>query len=344
MTTNNIAVGNLATSMFNAGLPITSSGVLVNGNLNVNGNINVSTLVSASIIYESGSTIFGNTSDDFHRFTGSIYMSGSIIDPSSITFNSASVPTILRNYTLAANTTDKTLDLRMGNNATLQIGQEMYYPPIVNKSGVDLVEGTLVMINPAGIAQGQRLSVVKSINNGTYPVDYMVGILTEAVAHNAEGFATWFGNVRGATTTALENAGVKDPTETWLEGDILYASHTLQGGLTKIEPPAPYWRGTVAAITAKNGINLTLLVRPNLRGTLSTLNDVQLSTLPTGSLLYSSGSVWKNTDNIKIQNGYVVLSQVSASYNYANDSAAASAGVPLGGLYHTSGSIKIRLV
>jgi hypothetical protein len=43
-------------------------------------------------------------------------------------------------------------------------------------------------------------------------------------------------------------------------------------------------------------------------------------------------------------NGFVVLSQVSSSYNFADDSAAASGGVPLGGLYHTSGSIKIRLV
>jgi len=43
-------------------------------------------------------------------------------------------------------------------------------------------------------------------------------------------------------------------------------------------------------------------------------------------------------------NGYVILSKVSASYNYADDSTALAGGVPLGGLYHTSGSIKIRLV
>jgi uncharacterized delta-60 repeat protein len=43
-------------------------------------------------------------------------------------------------------------------------------------------------------------------------------------------------------------------------------------------------------------------------------------------------------------NGFVVLSQVSSSYDFADDTAAASGGVPLGGLYHTSGSVKIRLV
>ena len=30
--------------------------------------------------------------------------------------------------------------------------------------------------------------------------------------------------------------------------------------------------------------------------------------------------------------------------NYANDAAADAAGVPIGGLYHTSGTVKVRLV
>jgi hypothetical protein len=42
-------------------------------------------------------------------------------------------------------------------------------------------------------------------------------------------------------------------------------------------------------------------------------------------------------------NGYVVLSQVSASLNFANDEAAANGGVPLGGLYRNGNFILIRL-
>lgn len=41
---------------------------------------------------------------------------------------------------------------------------------------------------------------------------------------------------------------------------------------------------------------------------------------------------------------YLVLSQVSSSFNFADDAAASGSGIPLGGLYHTSGTIKIRLV
>jgi len=284
-------------------------------------------------------TTGSNTFNGNETISGSLYMSGSIIDPSSITFNSASVPTILRDYTLAANTTDKTLDLRLGNNATLQIGQEMYYPPIVNKSGVDLNDGDLVMVNPAGIAQGNRISIVKAISDGTYPADYIIGILTENVAHNAEGFATWFGYVRNISKSHLVPVG-----ETWVEGDILYPNPNIPGKLTNILPIAPALKSTIAAITAVNGDNITLLVRPQLRGNLKTLHDIDTTTATSGSILYNSGLVWKNTENVKIQNGYTILSQVSASYNYENDTVAGLAGVPLGGLYHTSGSIKIRLV
>jgi len=68
-------------------------------------------------------------------------------------------------------------------------------------------------------------------------------------------------------------------------------------------------------------------------------------TLTRSNLLVAQGSKVQVTGSLDVSgNGYVILSQVSSSYNFANDTAAASGGVPLGGLYHTSGSIKIRLV
>ena len=47
--------------------------------------------------------------------------------------------------------------------------------------------------------------------------------------------------------------------------------------------------------------------------------------------------------NIKIQSGYVVLSQVSSSLNFVDDAAAAFAGVPRGGLYRNGNFILIRI-
>jgi hypothetical protein len=45
-----------------------------------------------------------------------------------------------------------------------------------------------------------------------------------------------------------------------------------------------------------------------------------------------------------VQNdGMIILPQVSSSLGAVDDADAALLGVPLGGLYHTDGTIKIRL-
>ena len=73
----------------------------------------------------------------------------------------------------------------------------------------------------------------------------------------------------------------------------------------------------------------------------------------TGSILLSGSAQLRGEVNfvnqsvdgtaINVVNGYVVLSEVSQSLNYANDNAAASNGVPLGGLYRNGNFIQIRI-
>lgn len=62
-------------------LPITSSGLLISGDATVSGTLYVRTYHSiettASVLYESGSSKFGNSADDTHQFTGSVSISGS---------------------------------------------------------------------------------------------------------------------------------------------------------------------------------------------------------------------------------------------------------------------------
>ncbi len=63
-----------------------------------------------------------------------------------------------------------------------------------------------------------------------------------------------------------------------------------------------------------------------------------------GSTLYRSGSVYTNNQNVRFTETTAILAQVSASLNYANDTAAAAGGVPLGGIYRNGNVIQIRLV
>lgn len=74
--------GTVAGGHVSSSLPITSSGLLIAGNAFVNGVLTVreyhSQQVTASVLYESGSSKFGNTEDDTHQFTGSVLINGSL--------------------------------------------------------------------------------------------------------------------------------------------------------------------------------------------------------------------------------------------------------------------------
>jgi len=71
----------IASSSFTSNATFSGS-VIFNQDVTVSGTLNVyemkTTLVSSSIIFKSGSTKFGDTSDDLHQFTGSAEFSSGL--------------------------------------------------------------------------------------------------------------------------------------------------------------------------------------------------------------------------------------------------------------------------
>ena len=67
----------------------------VNGNVVVTGKLTAqevhTEITSASIIFESGSTIFGNTADDTHTITGTININGNVVGNAPLDFTSQSL-------------------------------------------------------------------------------------------------------------------------------------------------------------------------------------------------------------------------------------------------------------
>lgn len=67
----------------NASASIDNNGFYVNRDVYVDGTITAKEIhtdyITSSVLYQSGSTKFGDTLDDNHNFTGSIYISGSIV-------------------------------------------------------------------------------------------------------------------------------------------------------------------------------------------------------------------------------------------------------------------------
>lgn len=81
----------LYTAGFNSGSFATTGSNIFFGNQTVNGDMTVTgiltaqefhtEIISSSTLYESGSTKFGDTLDDTHQFTGSLYVTGALVIP-----------------------------------------------------------------------------------------------------------------------------------------------------------------------------------------------------------------------------------------------------------------------
>jgi hypothetical protein len=82
-TTNSININNsgITGNVVVSGSLTTTSNLSVSGNASISGTLTAQEFhteyVSSSIIFSSGSTIFGNTQDDTHQFSGSLYTTGS---------------------------------------------------------------------------------------------------------------------------------------------------------------------------------------------------------------------------------------------------------------------------
>jgi hypothetical protein len=155
---------------------------------------------------------------------------------------------------LAWNVTDDTLNLHHTGGVTQQIGQETY-AQVINNTGAVLANGTAVGF---GGASANTISASKFIANGTQPSLYALGILTQDIAIGARGLATVWGNVREINTTG------SPVSETWAVGDILYASPTVAGALTKVKPTAPNVVVPMAAVLSVSATLGEIFVRPTI--------------------------------------------------------------------------------
>lgn len=194
----------------------------------------------------------------------------------------------------AWNDVDGTANLRLkGNNVTLQIGQETV-ARVVNKTGADLLESEYkvvrVRVASEGGAQGQRLAVVLAQGDNDPDSATTLGVVTENIGNNQEGFITIFGNVNGINTTGSLQG------ETWVDGDVLYLSPTTPGGLTKVKPQAPQHTLIVGYVVYAHQNNGKIFVKVDNGYELDELHNVLISNPNNNDILQynSTQQVWKN--------------------------------------------------
>jgi hypothetical protein len=192
------------------------------------------------------------------------------------------------------NDTDGTVDVGLkGGNVTLQVGQESVIR-VVNKSGSNLLEANYqavrVRLVAEGGAQGQRLAVVLALADTDADSATTIGLVTETINNNQEGFVTTSGEVKNINTTGSLQG------ETWVDGDILYLSGTTSGRITNVKPAAPTHTIIIGYVVYAHANNGKIFVKVDNGYELDELHNVSI-TSPTDNqaLVYeSASSLWKN--------------------------------------------------
>ena len=189
------------------------------------------------------------------------------------------------------NDADGTVNLGLkGGNVTLQIGQEQVLR-VVNKTAtnVNLLEANYQAVRVTG-AQGQRLKVdLAQATNDTLSAE-TIGLVTETINNNQEGFITTSGLVRGINTTGSLQG------ETWADGDILYLSPTTAGNATKVKPTAPNHLIILGYVIHAHINQGSIFVKVDNGYEISELHDVKITSAANNNVLaYTSATdIWEN--------------------------------------------------
>lgn len=139
------------------------------------------------------------------------------------------------------NPNERTADIGLDNNVVLQVGQETV-ALVRNGTASSIPDGTVVMLT-GSIGNSGRLVVAPY--DGVADASLILGIATETIASNADGFVTSYGKIRGIDTSM------------WSDGDVLY---TNGSGLATTPPAGLNMKIAAVVHSHTNG---TLMVRVN---------------------------------------------------------------------------------
>ena len=187
------------------------------------------------------------------------------------------------------NDSDGTADLGLkGGNVSLQIGQEEVVR-VVNKTGANLLESQYHAVYVSG-AQGQRLKVGNAIALADSSSAATIGLVTENIDLNQEGFITTNGLVRNINTTGSLQG------ETWNDGDLLYLSGTTAGQITNVKPIAPTHTVIIGYVVYAHAINGKIFVKVDNGYELDELHNVRIVSAANNEGLFydSAAKLWEN--------------------------------------------------
>lgn len=190
---------------------------------------------------------------------------------------------------------DQTLTLHV-DGVSLQIGQE-FYTKGVNKTGSTIVDGTPISSDGA---QGNRPKILVSSNDDFDLIATYIGLSTEDILNNEEGFVTIFGAVRGIDTSA------------YAEGAPVYLG--VNGTLTPIRPSTGSIIVVGIAVNSTSNGTVFVIYPGQVR---TDLFNVMTSAIADGDMQPRQVNMWVNestdklTFKVKYSGGNIKSGEVS---------------------------------
>ena len=159
------------------------------------------------------------------------------------------------------NPAEHTFDFGLARGVVNQLGQETVIM-CHNNSATTIGNGKAVMFTGTDDMTGHP-TVSLMIANGSIPGKNFLGVATEEIAPNEEGYITIFGKVRNIDTSIFP------------EDSILWLDPDSPGEFTLVQPMAPALKIAAAAVIHSDAVDGALFVRADTGQTIAECHDVE---------------------------------------------------------------------
>jgi hypothetical protein len=202
---------------------------------------------------------------------------------------------------------------------------ENLFLTVVNKTTDNLLASEYKVLKVI-TAQGGRLAVDYALADSDANSADTIGVVYENINNNQEGRIITIGEITGINTTGNLQG------ETWADGDSLFLSDIIDGGITNVRPTAPNHGVRLGYVVNVNANNGKIYVKIDNGYELSEIHDIYAPT-PTNNdgIFWSSGTTRyenksiatvlgytpENSANKGVANGYAPLAsdaKVDAAY------------------------------
>jgi hypothetical protein len=187
---------------------------------------------------------------------------------------------------------------------------ENLFLTVVNKTTDNLLASEYKVLKVI-TAQGGRLAVDYALADSDANSADTIGVVYENINNNQEGRIITIGEITGINTTGNLQG------ETWADGDPLFLSDTIDGGITNVRPTAPNHGVRLGYVVNVNANNGKIYVKIDNGYELSEIHDVYApSPNNNEGIFWSSGTTRYENKSIISVLGYTPES--SANKGVAN--------------------------